>query len=134
MIESVKSVMPTIYEPAAIYQSDSDCIEYIRQDGGVYYHRVDDFLTLIKTIDGKNTVGFKLKGFKYLLQNNPNAIQLNDEQFSLVVKIFEVVFSVMGESLVHDPEVRQAYDEAVEIAANDNVRFEDSLKNILNAA
>lgn len=129
-----KAIMPQQYKPEAIYQTDSDCIEYIRQDGGIYYDRIDDFLTLIKTIDSDETVGFKLKGFKYILQNKPDDVQLNDVEFKVVVRIFEIIFTSFGNELITSREVREAYDEAVTIAVNDNVKITDNLNEILNAA
>jgi len=127
MIEKVTSIMSKIYKPAAIYQRDSDCVEYVQLDGGVYYDRVDNFLTLIKSLEDKSTVGFKLKGFKYILQNHSEELCLTDKEFSIVMTVFEIVFTEFGDSLFESPEIQEAYDEAVRLAANDNVYLDASI-------
>ena len=114
--------MSSKYQKSAIYHTDSDCVEYVKQDGGVYYDRIDDFLTLIKSIEGKETVGFKLKGFSYVLQNNPDSFCFDDREFSVIMRAFEVIYSFLGDIIVDDPSVQAAYDEAVSIAANDNIK------------
>lgn len=134
MIEENVSVMSYKYQKAAIYHSDSDCVEYVRRDGGVYYERIDDILTLIKDIDSKETVGFKLKGFCYVLQNHFKNFKLDDEEFSIVMGAFEVVYGVLGDILVSDPIVRAAYDEAVSIASNDNIREVANLQEFFDKA
>lgn len=132
--EERDNVMSFKYQNAAIYHKDSDCIEYVKLDGGVYYERIDDFLTLIKAIDGKETIGFKLKGFSYILQNHSKDFKLDNEEFSIVMKAFEVVYSVLGDILVSDPEVRAAYDEAVYMASNDNVKEVANLQDLIDRA
>lgn len=126
--------MPHKYQKTAIYHTDSDCIEYAKLDGGVFYDRIDDFLTLIKSIDGKETVGFKLKGFSYILQNHSDDFKLGDEEFSLVMRVFEVVYSVIGDIIISDPAVKAAYDQAVTIASNDNIQHIDNVESLLDRA
>jgi len=122
------------YQNAAIYHGDSDCVEYVRLDGGVYYERIDDFLTLIKTIDSKETVGFKLKGFSYVLQNDSEDFRLDNEEFSIVMRAFEVVYSILGDLLHADPAIMAAYDEAVSIASNDNIKKVENFEEYLAKA
>lgn len=134
LIEKATSAMTNIYKPKAIYHGDSDCVEYTRVDGGTYYDRIDNFLTLIFKRDTKEAVGFKLKGFKYILQNHDPDLKLSDEQFSMVMHAFGLVFTELGNSIFENVEVRQAYDIAVAIAANDNVKIDRDLVECLLAA
>ena len=50
------------YAPAAIYHVDSDCVEYVRNDGLLLYERIDPFLTLVFDNTGENLGRFQAQG------------------------------------------------------------------------
>lgn len=112
------------FVPAAVYFSDSDCVEYVKEDSFCVYDRVDRFLTLIFDSTKINLVGFKLKGFKYIFNTHMKPIfKLNDEQFLELASVIEALCTEIGESLFHDEKVASAYRAARKLAANDNVRL-----------
>ena len=113
---------PERYRGAAIYHSDSDCVEYVQRDGGFYYERVDGFLTLIRDMDTDETIGFKLKGFKFMFKETIQALRLTDAQFVVLMKALETVFTSFAEDITDECKAR--YDEAFKIASNDNVRLD----------
>jgi len=110
--------------PTAVYFSDSDCVEYVNEDGFAIYSRVDEFLTLIFDETKIRLIGFKLKGFKYCFENHLKPLfDLNDSQFLALVPVIEAVCTKLGERLVADDERARAYKAALKLAANDNVRL-----------
>jgi len=103
--------------PAAVYFSDSDCVEYVKEDSFCVYDRVDRFLTLIFDSTKLNLVGFKLKGFKYIFNTHMKPIyKLNDEQFVELVSVIEAVCTELGESLFEDEHTARAYKAAKKLA------------------
>ena len=111
------------YAPVAVYFESSDCLEYVRADDLFYYDRIDSFLTLVRDIDTKKAVGFKLKGFRHYFQHLNAEEALTEDQFVSVMQAFSVIYTENGESILDNENARKAYDEAVQIATNDNVRF-----------
>ena len=106
----------------AIYHQDSDCVEYSRQDGHVYYERIDEFLTLVRDMSSRQTVGFKLKGFKYLFRPTIEALSISDAEFLVLMRALERHVTIFGDKITDD--CREYYDEAIQIASNDNVLVE----------
>lgn len=86
------------YVPVAVYFSDSDCVEYVKEDALCVYDRVDDFLTLITDDSGRNVIGFKLKGFskavKAVLGENGT-----EDQFLEIIQVIESVCKNLGDEL-----------------------------------
>ncbi|MCA1414484.1 hypothetical protein I6F30_25515 [Bradyrhizobium sp. NBAIM20] len=115
------------YIPAAVYFEDSDCVEYVREDNFVIYHRVDDFLTLIYDETKIIPVGFKLKGFKHVFDAHLKPLfALNDQQFVSLASAIEAICTEIGETLFEDDDRARAYMAARKLAANDNVRLHGS--------
>lgn len=113
------------YVPCATYFHDSDCVEYVRQDGFAIYDRVDQFLTLIYDETGKQLIGFKLKGFKNIFTKQLKPIyRVNDEQFLGLVSAIEAICREIGEQLVNEDDRKRSYRAALKIAANDNVALQ----------
>src|SRR5712664_114523 len=93
------------YSPAAVYFSDSDCVEYVKEDNFVVYHRVDNFLTIIFDETKIIPVGFKLKGFKHVFNMHLKSLfELNDKQFLLLATAIEAVCTELGDALFADDE------------------------------
>ena len=112
------------YSPAAVYFEDSDCVEYVKEDNFVVYHRIDDYLTLIYDETKIIPVGFKLKGFKHVFNTHLKSLfELNDKQFLELAAAIEAVCSELGEELFADDQRTRAYKAARKLAANDNVRL-----------
>jgi hypothetical protein len=115
------------YVPTAVYFSDSDCVEYVKEDAFAIYERVDEFLTLIFDETKIRLIGFKLKGFRCIYEKHLKPLfELNDSQFLGLVSAIEAVCTVLGEQLVADDERARAYKAALKLAANDNVRLYDT--------
>jgi hypothetical protein len=112
------------YERRAVYFTDSDCVEYVREDGFVVYERVDEFLTLIFDDTKYNLVGFKLKGFKYVFDAHLKPLlQLNDSQFVELVSAIEAICSEHGDKLFANQGRARAYKAARRLAARDSVKL-----------
>jgi hypothetical protein len=112
------------FAPLAVYFSDSDCVEYVKEDSFSIYERVDEFLTLIFDETKIQLIGFKLKGFKFVYNKRLKPLmQLNDNQFLALVSAIEAVCTVIGEQLIADDDRARAYKAVLKLAANDNVRL-----------
>jgi hypothetical protein len=86
MTQSLRSIDPSLlggtYIPTAVYFTDSDCVEYVKEDVFCVYERVDKFLTLIFDETKLNLIGFKLKGFRCLFEKHLKPLfELHDKQF-----------------------------------------------------
>jgi len=113
------------YQPAAIYHSDSDCVEYIKGDGYCIYERIDSRLTLIKDATGHNLIGFKLKGFRNTFERLKTTFDLSDKQFLSLMSAIEAIYSSFGDSVFADERRVAAYKAAYQLAANDNVLLKE---------
>lgn len=110
------------YTPAAIFYADSDCVEYVKEDGYNIYERIDGHLTLIKDSTGHNLIGFKLKGFRNMFERLKPSLDLSDKQFLLIITAIEAFYTEVGHT-VFDEKRRAAYKAAYQLAANDNVKL-----------
>jgi len=116
------------YSPAAVYFADSDCVEYVKEDNFVIYHRVDDFLTIIFDETKIIPIGFKLKGFRHVFNMHLKSLfELNDKQFLELAKAIEAVCTELGDELFADDERTRWYKAARKLAANDNVKLYGTL-------
>jgi hypothetical protein len=112
------------YAPCAVFFADSDCVEYVKRDVFCIYDRVDEYLTLIYDETGHSLIGFKVKGFKHLFDTKlKNLFRLKDYQFVDFVGIIERLCEEIGDSLFADEPRTLAYKAAMNLAANDNVKF-----------
>lgn len=112
------------YRRAAVYFPDSDCVEYVKEDGFVIYDRVDEFLTLIYDDTKVIPVGFKLKGFKHVFDKHlKTQFKLRDEQFVELVSAIEAICTQLGEDLFTNERRANAYRVAIKLADNDNVKL-----------
>jgi hypothetical protein len=111
------------YKPSAIYFQESDCLEYVRSDIPNVYRRVDEFLTLIVSMDERKPIGFTLKGFRnfYLRKY---AQKGNSPEFRNVVRLIEAIVSELGDDIFCEDK-RAAYRQAIEIAKDDEVQLTD---------
>ena len=115
----------TPYKPLAMYFLDSDCVEYVKEDGFCIYDRVDDFLTLVFDETKFNLVGFKLKGFRCIFDKHLKPLfKLHDSQFIDLMSVIEAVFTEVGDQMfIGDDRRKRAYKAALKLAANDNVKL-----------
>jgi hypothetical protein len=125
VLTSAEPELGTPYRPVALYLLDSDCVEYVKEDGFCVYERVDSFLTLIFDETKFDLIGFKLKGFKCVFEQFLKPLfKLHDQQFIELVSVIEAVFTHLGDqmfSVVEDEERKRAYKAALKLA--DNVRL-----------
>lgn len=118
------NVMDT-YKPTAIYYEDGDFLEYVRKDIPTIDRRVDEYLTLIVDMYNRRPVGVKLKGFKHLYYKGLSQGYFNKgSDFILLTEIVEKVMTLIGDSLFEKIELRQAYQQAIDITKSDNVRVD----------
>lgn len=111
------------YKPSAIYFEESDCLEYVRSDVPNIYRRVDEFLTLIVSMEEREPIGFTLKGFRnfYIRKYAPKA---QAPEFRNLVKLIEAVVCEIGDDIFSESK-RTAYRQALEIANTDQVQLTD---------
>jgi len=114
------------YLPVAVYYEDADVVEYIRQDVPCVNRRIDEFLTLALKMDGREPIGFKLKGFKnfYLHYFKDDAQRDDRERFVTLVKVIEKATEVLGNEMFEEDR-RAAYEQAHKIAEEDNAALHE---------
>ncbi len=103
-------------KPTAVYFSDADCVEYVAEDTTALYHRVDGFLTLVYDETSVIPIGFKLKGFKKVLDEMMEELNLDKSKFVELVSVLESVCAKIGNDLFADQKRKQAYDAAAKLA------------------
>jgi hypothetical protein len=114
------------YVPVAVYYEDADMVEYVREDVPGVSRRIDEFLTLALRMDGREPIGFKLKGFKnfYLHYFKDDAQGDGRERFLALVNVIEKATKVLGEE-VFEEDRRAAYQQAYKIAKEDNAALRE---------
>ncbi len=100
----------------AVYLADADCVEYIHEDTTTVYRRVDRILTLIYDETNTIPIGFKLKGFKRVLDSIRERYNLDEQGFVELVTVFEAVCSQIGDELFADADKKNAYAAASKLA------------------
>lgn len=121
------SAIATEYQPKALYFEDADSLEYVRTDEPHIYRRVDEFLTLILSLESRKPVGFKIKGFKnfFLRSIRPKFLHSAETDFVRMKLILEEVMTEIGNELFLNSTKGEAYRIAAEIAENDQVLVSD---------
>ncbi len=100
----------------AIYLEDADCVEYVSEDTTTVYSRVDPLLTLVYDETNAIVIGFKLKGFKRVLDSIRVGLNLDESGFVELVAVLEAVVSQFGDEIFSDPSRKKAYAAASKIA------------------
>jgi hypothetical protein len=127
-VEAIRSASD--YSPAAIYYDGADMMEYVREDIPSIARRVDEFLTLVMSLQDRHLIGVRLKGFKYiynkklsLLAKSQSVPGKDDAQFMLLTKVFEELMTKIGNEMMAQLDRKRAYEQAIEIVQLDQVRF-----------
>jgi hypothetical protein len=116
--------LSTPYRPVALYYEESDSLEYVRRDVPCVYRRVDELLTTVLEMRSRETIGFRLKGFRHFyLQELKPLHSMLDGDFLAAVSVLERAMSVVGNNLFG--EQKAAYKKAREIAREDGVVLRD---------
>lgn len=100
----------------AVYLPDADCVEYVSEDTTTVFRRIDPLLTLIYDETNAIVIGFKLKGFKQMLESLRDEFNLDEQGFVELVTVLERVCSTIGDELFSDPVRKQAYAAASKLA------------------
>lgn len=100
----------------AVYLADADCVEYVSEDTTTVFRRVDPFLTLIYDETNAIVIGFKLKGFKRILESIRAKFNLDEHGFVELVQVFEAVCSQLGDEIFSEPDRKNAYAAAAKLA------------------
>lgn len=103
-------------QPTAVYFADADCVEYVAEDTTCVYRRVDAFLTLIYDETNEIVVGFKLKGFRRMLDAIRAELDLGESGYVMLVSVLEAVVSKLGNDVIGDTRRRSAYMAAAKLA------------------
>ncbi|SFB42300.1 hypothetical protein SAMN03159496_03554 [Rhizobium sp. NFR07] len=111
------------YKPSAIYFQDSDCLEYVRCDVPNIYRRVDEFLTLVVSMEDREPIGFTLKGFRNFYSRK-YATKSKVPEFRNLVCLIEEIVEEIGNDIFQEDK-RKAYRKAIEIAKDDEVQLTD---------
>lgn len=127
IMETDKNIdLATPYAPRAIYYETSDVLEYVRADEPAFYRRIDKFLTLVISIDSNQLLGIKLKGFRHIyIEHIKSRRHQESPNFVRLISVLEDIVSVAANSAFEEVERRQAYNQALEIAREDDVRLVD---------
>jgi hypothetical protein len=127
-VEAIRSASD--YSPAAIYYDGADMMEYVREDIPSVARRVDEFLTLVVSLEDRHLIGVRLKGFKYLFNKKLISLEKSslpnknlDGEFMLLTKIFEELMTKIGNEIMAQVDRKRAYEQAMEIVEFDQVRF-----------
>lgn len=126
MEEGMKGEMDltTAYKPVAIYYEAADTVEYLRGDVPCVYRRIDGFLTLALDMQKRELVGFRLKGFKNLyLTHLKQTLDKLDVDFIALVSVIERVIEMIGNEIFDEPERKEAYRQAREVARAEGVEI-----------
>jgi hypothetical protein len=114
------------YKPVAVYYEDADEVEYIREDVPSVRRRLDAFLTLVLKMDGREAIGFKLKGFKNFYLRHLKDVPASDDRdhFLALVEVIEKAIDVLGDKAFEE-DLRAAYDQAHRIAEEDGAELHE---------
>jgi hypothetical protein len=114
------------YAARAVYYEHADSLEYVRQDEPAVYRRVDEHLTLVLHMKTRRLMGFKLKGFRhlYLTYLQPK-YHLEHQHYLKLINVLEDAMSLRANAIFTETERRSAYQEALEIAGEDDVIVEE---------
>jgi hypothetical protein len=113
------------YTPVAVYYEEADTVEYIRQDVPSVNRRIDGFLTLILDMTSRKPIGFRLKGFKnFYIRHIKDTEHEDRDEFLHLVRVIEKAIEVAGHK-VFEKEKREAYDQACQIAKEDNASLHE---------
>ena len=78
LIEHLKTTKPAGFAPRPFYSAEGDTLTFYFKDEESYRERVDDFLTVYKSIESDKLVGCQLKGL-------PQALKLLGD-FGLIIE------------------------------------------------
>jgi hypothetical protein len=112
------------YVPTAIYYEEADSLEYVRRDVPCVYRRVDELLTLVLSMDTREPLGFRIKGFRnfYLRRLKPK-YNLRENEFLMLINVVEEAMSSFGDQFFSMGERKAAYEKALNIAEQDDIRL-----------
>ncbi len=121
--------LTTKYEAVAIYYEDIDSVEYVRRDEPCVYRRIDGLLTLVLSMRDRSLLGFQLTGFKnfYLKTSRPCKAANKPREFPLLIAILEEAISALGKKVFEHATIREAYDQARNIAEQDKVQLKETM-------
>jgi len=120
MNDAARASLTSQYSPVAVYYEDADTVEYIRKDTPCVNRRIDDFLTLTLSMDGRQAIGFRLKGFKNFYLRHFKQDGVGDRaHFLKLVSVIETATKLLGNK-VFDDQRYAGYKQAYQIAKEDN--------------
>lgn len=112
------------YEPKAVYYPESDCIEYVREDIRMFYRRIDELLTVALDMRSDRLIGFQIKGIKnFYLREILDGRDYQDDEFVEIVCVLQTILSKIGDKILNQEGARQAYQGAMIIAGEDDVKL-----------
>lgn len=64
----IRENAPDSFAPIPFYSKDGDFVSFFFESADHYGDRIDDFLTLYRTLEGDRLVGCKCKGISHILK------------------------------------------------------------------
>ena len=118
----------TRYSPCAIYYSEADYVEYLREDVPSVQRRIDEYLTVSLDLYTRSIIGFRFKGFKnFYLQHLKQTQQIfHGDRFLSMVSVIEKTVEIVGHRCFESDKDRAAvYEEVRKMAREYNVFLTD---------
>lgn len=113
------------YEPMAVYYEDADSLEYIVKDVPSVHRRVDELLTLILAMNGREPIGFRIKGFRnFYLRHLRSKYDFSEGDFLALIDVVREAVQYIGDGLF-EKERKDAYQKAMHLAQEDHRGLRD---------
>lgn len=105
------------FVPSASYYEDADLVEYVTADEPCVFRRVDSMLTIAFSLDTKEPIGFRLKGFKsiYLTRIKPKYDVIGGIDFLTISDILTSWIQEVGNQVFSD-EAKEEYRKAIRLS------------------
>ena len=107
------------------YNPTGDCIEYHTQHDAIVADRIDEYLTIYRSVDEKrNFVGFQLKdiaAIMKLVDHNTIQLEITTDDNKTILSVTALLFTLIENNVPLSIKKRQGYYEAM-----NNIQDKDS--------
>ena len=111
LMEYLKTHECKAFHSTPQYSALGDFVTFHFREDRAYAQRIDDLLTVYRSMETKELVGCKIKGVKHLLQTAGNLFVSIDAG-----KVKMAFFFALGEKVARDPEQKRLYQQLASIA------------------
>jgi hypothetical protein len=96
------------FHPHPFYSKEGDFLTYFFRGDNAYAERIDDILTVYRSMDTTELVGFKIKGVRYIVETlGEFHRQYRDEDGEVMLSLLVIA----GMALSNDPDAKMHYKE-----------------------